>query len=158
MSKGYEEAMLTLTMSGAVMKILTRTFTNGDFEDELLKYKCNNLYNMIKELTKEWPHQDSEKAIQHIAKKTNEKIRGNKYLQGTGVYAISLMSIVSGRLTDLYGHVKNLKRKNNLDKILDLVKDLNDIFEQNMTDEKMRESQYEIGDSIYNALDEEMVV
>lgn len=153
MSKGYEETMLTLTLSGAVMRILVKTFNTGVYKHDVLNFKCIELYNLIRELTKQWPQQNNQKTIKNIIDKTNEKIRGNKHLQGSGIYIFSLISLITGRLTDLNYLVKDQSRSKRLNVILAKLTDLTNYLSERMEDEDAENEQFEIGDLILQDLD-----
>ncbi len=155
MSKAYEESMLTLSLNGAVLVILKRTFGKGeDFESEELFNFADQAYILNREIMKAWPHQDSERAVERIQEKTNKVIRGNKHLQGKGTYAVDLMTIITGRTATLSRFVKDPVRRPKLDKLLNYFSEMYDLIEENMPDEEFLDKRVEVGCSILDELNE----
>ena len=152
MSKAYEETMLTLTLTGAVFKIMQNTFCKGaKFENKDLFNDVNKLYNDIRTITKKWPHQDNDKAVKAIIDKTNTIIRGNKHLQGRSIFVTTLMATVIARMGDLFVKVNGVK-KDWIGEILKRMEEFNSKIESFISNEDELEDQYEIGGKIYDDL------
>jgi len=152
MSKAYEETMLTLTLAGAVFKILKNTFSKGaKLEDFELFIEVNTIYKDIRKVTKKWPHQDNNKAVNAIIDKTNTIIRNHKHLQGQSVFITTLTSMVIARMSDLYVKVNGIK-KEWINDLLSQIEKFNSKIESAISDGEDIEEQYEIGSQLYEDL------
>jgi len=152
MSKAYEDTMLTLTLTGAVFKIMQKTFCIGaKFENEALYNEVQTLYQEIRIITKKWPHQNNNKTVKAIIDKTNTIIRNNKHLQGRSIFVTTLMSLIIARMGDLYIHVNGIK-KDWIGDILSKMESFNLKIESVISNDKDLEDQYEIGAKIYDDL------
>ena len=154
MSKAYENTMLTLTLTGAIFKILKSSFCVGaNHEDIKLYNEVVDIYEEARVLTKKWPQQNNDKAIKNVIETTNTIIRNNKHLQGTSIFITSLTSIAIARLTDLYVKVKG-ERKVWIENLLKKVESFNEKMSANTSEEDL-ENQYEVGADVYKDLEKE---